>query len=129
MNFLIGQKVVICGKAIGKVVMPENKNLPNTDEDIWVDSPIHGGAFRFSAANIKPYVYPTTQKSDFVTNNPELFNICISDKQRLKLIAALKALPAEPADDYSEFDTDNANSLAGMLESAVPGGGVNCFTL
>ena len=27
----------------------------------------------------------------------ELFNICISDKQRLKLIAALKALPAEPA--------------------------------
>lgn len=59
----------------------------------------------------------------------ELFNICISDKQRLKLIAALKALPAEPVDDYAEMDTDNANSLAGMLESAVPGDCVNGFTL
>ena len=59
----------------------------------------------------------------------ELFNLCISNKQRLKLIAALKALPSEPVDDYAEMDTDNANSLAGMLESAVPGEGVNCFTL
>lgn len=52
--FMIGQRVILNNNVIGTVVRPERKDLPNTDDQIWVMNPERGYASRYSICNIKP---------------------------------------------------------------------------
>ena len=54
MKYLIGQRVILNNKEIGTIVKPDNKDLPNTNNDIWVYSPSRGYASRYDTINIKP---------------------------------------------------------------------------
>lgn len=62
----------------------------------------------------------------------KLYGIEISEKQKTRIALALRefaaAHPEIPADDFSEFDSDNPVSLADMFENCEPDG-YNCFTL
>lgn len=51
--FLIGQRVIV-GGSLGKVVMPEREDCPNTPSDIWVYVESRGFASRYSVSNIQP---------------------------------------------------------------------------
>ena len=53
MRYLIGQRVVL-GCEIGTIVPAENKDLPNTDKEMWVFSLSKGYASRYAIDNIKP---------------------------------------------------------------------------
>lgn len=54
MKYLIGQRVVLGGSEIGILVPSENKDLPNTDKEMWVFSPSRGYASRYAVGNFQP---------------------------------------------------------------------------
>ena len=57
MVYLIGQRVILGGNEIGTLVPSENKDLPNTDREMWVFSPIKGYASRYALSNFQPLPY------------------------------------------------------------------------
>ena len=53
MKFMVGQRVII-NKNIGTVTRPERKDMPNTNENVWVHCPVNGYPSYYAASNIKP---------------------------------------------------------------------------
>ena len=52
-SFLIGQRVVLNGKEIGTVVMPEHNGSKNST-DVWVFSPSKNYASCYANHNVRP---------------------------------------------------------------------------
>ncbi len=54
MEYLIGQKVILNNKEIGKVVTPERMCGRRHSDSVWVFSPSKNYASEYSVCNIKP---------------------------------------------------------------------------
>jgi len=52
--YFIGQRVILNDEEIGLITIPENEEVPNTREYMWVRSTLKGFSSRYSVCNIKP---------------------------------------------------------------------------